>query len=469
MVFPLDILPEVILFLMEFPCSFALSWSICFRFLVGEFSFFYCIVVVAIPLILIFLFVVWLMANSYFQGETTEIAKEYEDWIEIVDPALKSWQGTKMPIREAYEWYFLGKINFTRPTLEIFLHRHELFRFIFSTSHIMEFLDGVLKKAWFNHDDGGDHAEVTPVYNLGNDFYYAFLSDPMFYSCGVAYESSNSLDEAQARKCGIVAENLKLKNGDRIVDFGCGWGSWLIYCAQNFDVECIGLTISQCQFDFATKKIKDLGLEDKITIKLIDYREMVPEKYGKFDKITCFEMSEHVGIRNYQNFVAQIRSLLKIDGMFFLQIAGLRRAWQYEDLIWGIFMGKYIFPGADASCPLYWDVNQLERGGMEVHSVKNQGVHYAHTIEAWYENLVKNKDAIIEKYGVFAYRRHELFLAWSTMIARQGSSTVWTIIACHNTAVDNYSVPEGKHSKSSVSGMDRTNKFIDRNFFTTEC
>lgn len=94
-------------------------------------------------------------------------------------------------------------------------------------------------------------------------------------------------------------------------------------------------------------------------------------------------------------------------------------------------MGKYIFPGADASCPLFWDVHQLERGGFEVQTVRNQGVHYAHTIEMWYHNIVRNKEAVIKQYSVFAYRLHELFLAWSTMIARQGSSTVWCIIATH--------------------------------------
>eukprot|EP00494_Astrolonche_serrata_P022960 UN23217 len=161
----------------------------------------------------------------------------------------------------------------------------------------------------------------------------------------------------------IVCERLNMKDGDHIVDFGCGWGSWLIYCAQHFDITAIGITISKCQLEYAQNRCQELGLCEKVKFLLLDYRLLTKAKFGQFDKITCFEMSEHVGIRNYQKFVAQIKSLLKQDGLFFLQIAGLRRAWQYEDLIWGVFMGKYIFPGADASCPLYWDINQLERGG----------------------------------------------------------------------------------------------------------
>jgi cyclopropane fatty-acyl-phospholipid synthase-like methyltransferase len=193
----------------------------------------------------------------------------------------------------------------------------------------------------------------------------------MFYSCGVAYESSESLDVAQKRKCGICCELLQIKDGDRILDFGCGWGSWLIYCAQNFDVKCIGMTISKCQLEYAKARLDKHGLNDKVQLLLLDYREVNVDAFGQFDKISCFEMSEHVGIRNYQKYMSQVKALLKPDGLFFLQIAGLRREWKYEDLIWGIFMGKYIFPGADASCPLYWNVNQVERGGFEVQTTRN--------------------------------------------------------------------------------------------------
>jgi len=284
----------------------------------------------------------------------------------------------------------------------------------------------------------------------------------MLYSCGIAYDQSEDLKTIQDRKMAICCERLQLKDGDRLVDFGCGWGSWLIYAASHFKIDAVGITISQNQYEWATKKIKEKKLQNHIKIILLDYRLLTAQRFGKFDKITCFEMSEHVGIRNYQKFISQIKSLLKQDGLFFLQIAGLRRTWNYEDLIWGVFMGKYIFPGADASCPLYWDINQVERGGFEVHSVKNQGAHYAYTIEKWYDNIIKKNQELINKYGLFAYRRHELFLAWSTMIARQGSSTAYCILCTHNTKVDQYS-----ESNSSIK-LNRTEKFLKKNFFTTK-
>jgi len=458
----MTVVPEAILFLMEYPLGLLITWfALCCSWFYGEWINL-CVVFVAMPISAIIAFVIMLLVGSRVADNKTEITPGYEDWIVIKDPALQSWKGKRIPIREAYEWYFLGKIDFTKSCLEMFMHRKNLFRMVFTLSHVWEFVDGVVRKAWLNHDDGGDAGEVCPVYNLGNDFYHAFLGDPMLYSCGVAYDSKEDLVTVQNRKMAICCERLQLKDGDKLVDFGCGWGSWLIYAAKHFKIDAIGITISKNQYEWATRRVKEEKLEGRVKILLLDYRLLTADKFGKFDKITCFEMSEHVGIRNYQQFTAQIKSLLKQDGLFFLQIAGLRRAWNYEDLIWGVFMGKYIFPGADASCPLYWDVNQVERGGFEVHSVKNQGVHYAHTIESWYHNIVQKRDELIKKYGKFAYRRHELFLAWSTMIARQGSSTVYCILCSHNTKVDQYS----EHNTKIT--LNRTEKFINKNFFTTK-
>jgi len=448
-------LPEIILIVLEFPVYTILTWAcFCFTIFYGQWLTFISALVLT-PVLAYASIILYLFIGSRFSSETM-LEGDYKNWIIIKDPALKSWEGKRMPIREAYEWYFRGKIDFAKPCLEIFLHRHHLFRFVFSINHLQEIINGVFAKAWIHHDKDGDAGEIKPVYNLGNEFYHDFLGDPMFYSCGVAYEQDESLEVAQKRKCGIVAEQLDIKDGDRVLDFGCGWGSWLIYVAQNFDVECHGLTISVKQLEYANARIKKLGLEKKITLHLIDYREMTVEKYGQFDKITNFEMSEHVGVRKYQEYVAQVKALLKQDGRFFLQIAGLRRAWQYEDLLWGIFMAKYIFPGADASCPAYWNVNQYERGGFEVMHIRNQGVHYAHTIEAWYRYIKKNQQKVIERDGQFAYRRHELFLAWSTMIARQGSSTVWTMLMTHNTPVDAFS------SANTPVTLNRSKMLINR-------
>jgi len=184
----------------------------------------------------------------------------------------------------------------------------------------------------------------------------------------------------------------------------------------------------------------------------MDYRK-IPQK--KYDKITCLEMAEHVGIKNFSKFLHQVKSMLADNGIFYLQIAGLRRAWQFEDLVWGLFMGKYVFPGADASCPLGFVVNHLEAAGFEVHRVENCGVHYSITIRHWYNNWKSNKAPIVKKYGETWYRKWLVFLGWSTIIAAQGSSTVFLITATKNLKndVSSVSAENAKEQKLNLNRM----------------
>jgi cyclopropane fatty-acyl-phospholipid synthase-like methyltransferase len=156
---------------------------------------------------------------------------------------------------------------------------------------------------------------------------------------------------------------------------------------------------------------------------------------GRYDKITCLEMAEHVGVKNFQAFLRQVYDLLEDDGIFFLQIAGLRRAWQYEDLLWGLFMGKYVFPGADASCPLGWVIDQVEAAGFEVHSSETIGIHYSATIQHWYNNWNKpeHKAHIVQTYGEKWWRKWAWFLGWSVISPEHGCATCYQIVLHKNT------------------------------------
>jgi len=154
-----------------------------------------------------------------------------------------------------------------------------------------------------------------------------------------------------------------------------------------------------------------------------DRPEHIPE--GGFDKITSLEMAEHVGIKRYDEFLRMVKSVLKDDGVFYFQVAGLRREWQYEDLVWGLFMGEHVFPGADASCPLGWVSSHIEAAGFEIQRVSNLGNHYSRTLQQWLDEWNKDKEKTIANYGEKAWRRWEVFLAWSVRVARQGSSTVF--------------------------------------------
>jgi cyclopropane fatty-acyl-phospholipid synthase-like methyltransferase len=158
-----------------------------------------------------------------------------------------------------------------------------------------------------------------------------------------------------------------------------------------------------------------------------------------------------------------VHNLLEDDGSFYMQIAGLRRAWQFEDFVWGLFMAKYIFPGADASCPLGFVVAQAERAGFEVHRVENCGAHYAVTIEKWYQNWRRNETAIVERYGQRWFRLWSFFLAWSVIIGSQGSSALFMITMTKNLKNDQETLP-----KTSGLRFSRRRRFIGPNPIATQ-
>jgi len=274
------------------------------------------------------------------------------------------------------------------------------------------------------HSVEADHGDIAHVYDRGNDFYNWFLAETMVYTSGIFRDRDESLEVGQRRKLETVSQYVQLQPGDKHLDLGCGWGTLVNHAAKHHGTTSTGVTLAKEQVAWAAEVAEREGTTDNVRWIVDDYRNIPAEKY---DKITCLEMAEHVGIKNFQKFLLQVRSMLEDDGIFYLQIAGLRRAWQFEDLVWGLFMAKYIFPGADASCPLGFVVSHAERAGFEVHRVENCGVHYSLTIEKWYENWQRNEEAIVAKYGERWFRMWTFFLAWSTLIAAQGSSTVFMI------------------------------------------
>lgn len=239
----------------------------------------------------------------------------------------------------------------------------------------------------------------------------------MIYTSGVAYSLNDNLEEMQQHKLDIVSEKIQLNSNDKLLDIGCGWGTLAINSAKKFGCQATGVTIAKEGRDWAVERAKECGVSDKARFLLMDYRDI--PKNEKYTKITCLEMAEHVGVWRFSTFIQQVYDLLEDDGTFFLQIAGLRYAWQWEDLVWAMFMGRYIFPGADASCPLTFPVFQLERGGFEIDSIDTMGTQYSRTIEYWYENWKKNQDKIKKVVPDDLNRCWEFFLAWSVCIAAQ--------------------------------------------------
>jgi cyclopropane fatty-acyl-phospholipid synthase-like methyltransferase len=404
---------------------------------------------VGVPLAAIGIFVAWLVLASRRGSDGPSDWAEHLTWR---DPAAGAkWAGRKIPMEILYEAYMAEELDFTGDVYETLLRRNRLFSFRFTWGDLKFYVRDFLGQN-VGHTVKKDAGDIAPVYNRGNDFYNWFLGETMTYTSGIFQDPGESLEAGQRRKLDLVCKTTQMKPGDRHLDIGCGWGPLITHAAKHYGTHSTGVTIAKEQAEWAAGVAKELGVEDRVDILVDDYRKIPAAKY---DKVTCLEMAEHVGIKNFQRFLLQVRSLLEDDGIFYLQIAGLRREWQFEDLVWGLFMGKYIFPGADASCPLGFVVNQMERAGFEVHRVENCGVHYSVTIHKWYDNWRGNEAEIVAKYGERWFRMWMIFLAWSTIIAAQGSSTVFMISATKNIANDKSSVSPEEAVEVPFSRSDR--------------
>ncbi|KAJ2160473.1 hypothetical protein GGF46_002235 [Coemansia sp. RSA 552] len=356
-----------------------------------------------------------------------------ESYMTILDKQLLAkYHGTrKIPMEEFFERYFDGDIDLNGDALEIFEKRYD-WAFFPITLNVARFFVLQWIPELLVHSKKQDETQVRDHYDRGDDFYAAFLGPRMVYTSGLISDTSRreTLEELQDNKLRDVCERVQMQPGDRHLDLGCGWGTLVSYAAKNYGSESVGVTLGRNQTAFGNNRAAEWGVKDSARILCMDYRD-TPRR-PRYNKITCLEMAEHVGVRKFQDFLHQVRDMLEDDGLFYMQIAGLRGAWQYEDFSWGLFMAKYIFPGADASCPLNWVVAQLEATGFEVRSTETVGVHYSATLDRWYDNWMANKTQIVKTYGKRWFRIWEIFLAWSIIIARQGSSTCYQILAHKN-------------------------------------
>lgn len=356
------------------------------------------------------------------------------DFVEVKKPRLSSRYGKeKVAVGHFVEDYMNGRIDINVPFKTIMKHKDEIFTWNFTGHHWKFFLSRFIPEVLI-HSKKQDVRIAKEHYDDKNDLFNWFLGERMIYTSCFYNSPDETLEQAQTNKLDLIASKMQLKPGERLLDIGCGWGTLIAHFAKYYGVDCTGVTIAQAGADWSHKQIKEMGVEDKARVLVKDYRDIPRDR--KWNKISCLEMAEHVGIRKFRKFMKQCYDMLEDDGIFYLQIAGLRPHKNFfssknkEDLVWGLFMNEYIFSGADASMPLYWDLTKIEKVGFEVHSVENIGLHYSWTIDAWYHNWQQNKEKVLAKYDEYTFRMFEIFLGWSVEIAREGGSSAWQIV-CH--------------------------------------
>jgi len=367
----------------------------------GLISWIILVVLFAIPILMLF----WTIASS-MSPRLNEKARypgaPIEHYLTFKRDSDKAkYRGrNKIPMETFHEMYFDGLVEFNGDALEVMEYRHDWANFRFTLSLFWFFLTGMVPEV-IMHTRSQDEEQVRDHYDRGDDFYGWFLGPRMIYTSGLISDinKEESLEQLQDNKLSVVCEKIGLKPGDTMLDIGCGWGTLAKFASVNYGAHATGVTLGRNQTAWGNSGLRKAGIpEEQSRILCHDYRDIVPPQ-GGYKKITCLEMAEHVGVRYFSKFLRQVNDMLDDDGVFFLQIAGLRKPWQYEDLIWGLFMNKYVFPGADASTPLDFFVGSLEGAGFEIKGIDTIGVHYSATLWRWYRNWMGNKEHVVAKYG----------------------------------------------------------------------
>ena len=257
---------------------------------------------------------------------------------------------------------------------------------------------------------------VSYHYDLSDSLYSLFLDPKKQYSCGYFENENDTLEVAQNNKIKHIIKKLNIKPNQKVLDIGCGWGSLAIDIAQSINCQVTGITLSQKQFDYCKKKSKELNLENQITFKLLDYRQL-DETY---DRIVSVGMFEHVGRKFYKNFFRQIDRLLNDDGVSLIHTIGSVNA-PREPHPW---ITKYIFPGGYTPS-LSEVVTPIEKANLIVSDIEVLKLHYSHTLRHWKENCINNKEQIIKMFDVKFFRMWEFYLASCESAFKWGDQVVY--------------------------------------------
>ncbi|MEV1006702.1 cyclopropane-fatty-acyl-phospholipid synthase family protein [Streptomyces sp. NPDC049881] len=282
-----------------------------------------------------------------------------------------------------------------------------------------------------------DRAAISHHYDVGNDFYELVLGPSMVYSCAVFGTEDTTLEEAQAAKLDLVCRKLALREGQRLLDVGCGWGSMAIHAAREYGVRVVGITLSEEQAAYARERVLKEGLEDRVEIRVQDYRETAD---GPFDAISSIGMAEHVGAARYQEYATRLFGLLREGGRLLNhQIA--RRPWQDEGAYRiDPFIDAYVFPDGELA-PVGTTAGLLERAGFEVRDAEALREHYALTLRQWVRNLEAGWGEAVRLTSAGRARVWRLYMAASALAFERGRIGVNQILAVRPPADGASSLP----------------------------
>jgi cyclopropane-fatty-acyl-phospholipid synthase len=268
-----------------------------------------------------------------------------------------------------------------------------------------------------------DAAAVRYHYEVGNAFFALFLDRSMTYSCAVFRDGARTLEQAQRAKLELVARKLALEPGMRVLDVGCGWGSFAIHAAREHGAEVLGITLSDSQAELARERAAQAGVADRVEIRIADYRTL---REPAFDAISSIGMVEHVGESRIDSYAGILASLLAPGGRLLNHgIAALRAD---DDASADAFTNRYVFPDGE---PLYLSRIQLalERAGLAAEHIEGFAQDYALTLELWARRLDERLEAAQAIAGAERTRVWRLYLRAARLGFETGYTAVYQVLA----------------------------------------
>jgi cyclopropane-fatty-acyl-phospholipid synthase len=262
---------------------------------------------------------------------------------------------------------------------------------------------GELRLKGRSHSKQRDAKAVRHHYDVSNEFFELFLDKSMTYSCAIFSRGAKTLEEAQYAKLDLVCQKLALKEGERVLDVGCGWGAFVIHAAREYGVKVVGITLSAPQAELARRRAAEAGLSDRVEIRVADYRDVYGERY---DAIASIGMVEHVGESQIDVYAQKLAALLGPEG----RLLNHGIAHLYTDVGYhGDFTQRYVFPDGD---PLQLSRVQLalERAGFVTEHVEEFGQDYRDTLSEWIERLDQNLERAEQIAGPERLRVWRLYL-----------------------------------------------------------
>ena len=261
-------------------------------------------------------------------------------------------------------------------------------------------------------------------YDVSNDFYALWLDEQRIYSCAYYEDAGQSLEQAQRNKLDHICRKLRLKPGERLLDIGCGWGALICWAAEHYGVNAHGITLSRNQYDYARQTITRRGLGQKITLELLDYRDITGE--AEYDKLVSVGMFEHVGLKNLPLYFATAHRLLKPGGLFLNHgITSDESGW--KKTVTTEFINRYVFP--DGQLETISTVQQImEDTGFEIHDVENLRQHYALTLREWVNRLESHREQALQHVPESVYRIWLLYMVASALQFEEGGTGIYQIL-----------------------------------------